>query len=136
MAADPEGVREAARKRARAWRSKNPDKARATSRQSRQKHIDIRRESARQRVSEWQKNNPAKARAINAARRARKRMAMPSWVDRQALAAIYAEAAIHNLVVDHIIPLTHPLVCGLHVPWNLQLLTAGANYIKGNRWEC
>ena len=38
----------------------------------------------------------------------------------------------HHL--DHIIPLTHPRVCGLTVPWNLRIIPSGANCSKGNRW--
>jgi hypothetical protein len=35
--------------------------------------------------------------------------------------------------VDHIDPVTHPLLCGLTVPWNLQVISATENRRKGNR---
>lgn len=37
--------------------------------------------------------------------------------------------------VDHEIPLSHPLVCGLHCLANLQYLTAEENLAKGNSFS-
>lgn len=36
--------------------------------------------------------------------------------------------------LDHIIPLNHPRVCGLSVPWNMRAVPREANQHKGNAW--
>ena len=57
----------------------------------------------------------------------------PTWANREAIDAIYAEAQRMNMTVDHIVPLRGKTVSGLHVEHNLQLLTREENARKGNR---
>lgn len=68
-------------------------------------------------------------------------LACPDWVDRRELNAL-REAARRaseflgvEYVLDHIVPLNHPSVCGLHVPWNLAIVTRAANAAKSNRFS-
>lgn len=74
-----------------------------------------------------------------AKRRAQKLQATPKWADLKAIDAIYAEAARLTVEtgiqheVDHIVPLQGKTVCGLHVDWNLQILTRAANRSKSNK---
>lgn len=58
----------------------------------------------------------------------------PPWSDRSALWRIYREARRKGKVVDHIVPVTHKLVCGLTVPWNLRIITRRENNARSNRW--
>jgi 5-methylcytosine-specific restriction endonuclease McrA len=59
----------------------------------------------------------------------------PTWANREAIDAIYAEARRMNMTVDHIVPLRGKTVCGFHVENNLQLLTHEENARKGNRFN-
>lgn len=90
----------------------------------------------------YQESNPAKMNAIRAKRRSAKLQATPSWLTKQDYKQIeefYKEAQRLKLEtgqeyhVDHIVPLQGKKVCGLHVPWNLQVLEASENRKKSNK---
>lgn len=74
-------------------------------------------------------------------RRKKRDKSMSPWADKKAIRAIYikarqltAETGIKH-EVDHIVPSNHPLVCGLHVEANLQILTEFENIGKSNKFE-
>jgi 5-methylcytosine-specific restriction endonuclease McrA len=67
---------------------------------------------------------------------------MPKWLtfeQRREIELIYEHAREcealtgDQYVVDHIVPLKGDNVCGLHVPWNLQVLPSDVNDSKGNK---
>lgn len=96
------------------------------------------------RMSIYGRNNRDKAAARGAKRRALKLLATPSWLTAthyDAIRVLYTKsAAVSELTgipfhVDHIVPLQGELVCGLHVPWNLQVLPAYENLSKSNKHE-
>jgi hypothetical protein len=78
-----------------------------------------------------------------ARRRASKLSATPAWLceeHKQKIDYFYWLARDLTTVsgetyhVDHIVPLKGKSVCGLHVPWNLQILPADINLSKSNKF--
>lgn len=63
------------------------------------------------------------------------KQATPGWANKDDIHNVYLEAQYMQLEVDHIIPLKHPLVCGLHVWDNLQLLSRSENARKNNKFD-
>lgn len=90
----------------------------------------------------WKANNAEQVLADNKVRRRKHRQATPPWITRKQksdMRALY-QAAIHmskttgeQYVVDHIVPLRSEFVCGLHVPWNLRVITQTENLKKSNK---
>jgi hypothetical protein len=107
-------------------------------------------EANRSRAAEWQKINKEKRAHIKqryaaanrgryasytAKRRAILLNAMPKWVDPEDITFVYEIAKMFSMTVDHIMPLQAKNSCGLHVPWNLQLMTKEENCAKHNRTD-
>jgi hypothetical protein len=91
---------------------------------------------------EFGQRHPDKIAAKTAKRRAAKLQATPPWLTEEHLKQIedlYTESkrleALDGIPreVDHIIPLLGETVRGLHVPWNLRVITAKENGSKNNK---
>ncbi len=83
------------------------------------------------------KASPGKNAAKSAMARAQRRRAAPPWLTKEQKAEmtrLYVEAACIGYHVDHIYPICRENFSGLHVPWNLQLLSPIENLKKGNRF--
>lgn len=90
----------------------------------------------------WRQANTEKVAGYCAKRRAKVLDASPCWLTKRQLERIeivYAAAQAltdrggEAYAVDHILPLQGRKVCGLHVPWNLQILTTEENTSKNNK---
>tara|TARA_Y100000310_G_scaffold163786_1_gene163573 strand:+ start:167 stop:637 length:471 start_codon:yes stop_codon:yes gene_type:complete len=82
----------------------------------------------------WYLRNKSSVLASTAKRKAAKLLRTPVWSDLEKIRKIYLNCP-SGYHVDHIIPLQGRLVSGLHVPENLQYLTAFENCSKNNRFD-
>ena len=87
-------------------------------------------------------NNPDMYREMTSLRRRRFRQATPKWLTvedkmeirlKYRLAIELSRSTGIRHAVDHIIPLHGETVCGLHVPWNLDVITQEENLRKYNK---
>jgi hypothetical protein len=122
----------------------------------RKKYYKENKEENLQRVSQWYRDNPGKkvehrkthrknnllkVRRAEAEKNSRRRSQTPSWLTKEQKKKIMSFYELRDDVrlttgeeyhVDHIVPLKGKNVCGLHVPWNLQVLPSDVNLSKWN----
>lgn len=100
--------------------------------------LEVKREYQRA----WKDRNVTWVRADTKSRRRKHREATPLWLSRQhkaemrniyRIAITMSKTTGEQYVVDHIVPLRSPMVCGLHVPWNLRVMTQEENLKKSNK---
>jgi hypothetical protein len=101
-------------------------------------------EEYRKKYNEYYEENKLAFLARANKRRAAKLQALPKWLTPEQLEQIkelYTCAQMFKLYtgeeyhVDHIVPLQGENVCGLHVPWNLQVIPAKENLSKSNKLQ-
>ena len=99
-------------------------------------------EKLREYRNAWKENNIVQVRADTKARRRKHREATPPWLTRKQkteirqlyqIAITMTKTTGEQYVVDHIVPLRGNEVCGLHVPWNLRVITQEENLKKSNK---
>ena len=119
------------------WKANNPDKVFGYTTTWRNNN----KEQYNKTHAIWSSLNRDKCNAKNASRRARKLQATPVWLTeehKKQILEVYVLAQECEMLtgdsyhVDHIIPLVNKTVCGLHVPWNLQVLPSDLNLKKSN----
>lgn len=129
--------------RNRQWRKDNLERSRTA---QRERYADKREDYLAQKA-EYDRNNRDKRSALGAKRRADQLCATPPWLtvwQHLEMKHMYTKARESRMKdgipkhVDHILPLKGVTAegfpfCGLHVPWNLQLLENVKNISKGNR---
>lgn len=101
---------------------------------------NLHREELRQYACEWRRNNPIYSKIKSMERKFHIKQATPSWVNKSKLYEIYKNrldisnetGIVHH--VDHIYPVRGEFVCGLHVPENLQIISAAENMKKSNKY--
>jgi 5-methylcytosine-specific restriction endonuclease McrA len=105
------------------------------------KNYEENKDSYKERAKQWKLDNSARHNAACMDRYTRKMKARPKWLSPIQLVQIqefyeiakaksFQTGITHH--VDHIIPLKNSTVSGLHVPWNLQILTESENCSKKN----
>lgn len=115
----------------RVFRKRHPERGKISDAKWRAKNPAYALKKDAEKVAKWRKRHPDVLREI-VAHRQRAKSAAPQWRETKKMRMVYKKARDYGFEVDHIVPLKHPLVCGLHVWANLQLLDRNLNRTKNN----
>lgn len=142
-----EHSRELERKRAKRNRAAKPEKYKNITKKSyrknnekrlkeKQEYYELNRDSILEYKRVYSKNPRSKklSRAVKRKREFLKSKACPIWADLEAIKQFYLNCP-EGYHVDHIIPIKHDLVCGLHTIENLQYLPSKLNIQKSNKFD-
>jgi hypothetical protein len=127
----------------REWVLNNPEKAKEFQRDHKRKLRKNKNSNDKLKKinKKWRDSHTGEILARNAEYKAAKIKATPKWLTKEHrkeiieyynLAKDLAWLSEEPLHVDHIVPLRGENVCGLHVPWNLQILPESINCSKKN----
>ena len=142
---------EKAAARSRRWREAHPDRAaevckkwkdanpESVKKNNKKWHEDN-KERAAAKERKWRAANPAKVTMKAGRRRASRLLATPLWANEFIISEAYELAQMRTKVtgivwhVDHVVPLTSKLVCGLHCEHNIRVIPGSENIAKNNRY--
>jgi len=144
--ANKDGIAEYKRR----YRANNPEKVKESRRASYAKNRESELSKARiykennkqdlaKRAADRLKDSPYLNRYYRSLRRATEKRARPIWFSPEKARDLYRQAKDltdstgEQWHVDHIVPLTSDLVCGLHWHGNMQVITGSENQSKSNR---
>lgn len=117
--------------RTRKWRAANRDTHNRYMREYRNRSVGVMLDDPDE---IWFENDPRKRKAVQ--------QATPPWVDGVAIRDIYNKCEALNrkyagtgFTVHHEIPITHPTVCGLHIPENMKIVSASIKKRLGRKFR-
>jgi hypothetical protein len=124
------------------YREENKEQINLKQNEARKNNLEFYRQRDREYYFSNLEENRIRKASTSARRKAQKNNACPDWLSQDDLSKVKSiykmckniskkTGVLHH--VDHIVPLISDVVCGLHVPWNLQIIPATENCSKQNK---